>query len=418
MTSHKRTELHPDSSLFHIDNLPPPLASTAVRMRNTDVILAGITTVAIISSILSWRRQVQAEKEVEQLKKIADKTKSTKPHRPPTIESSASNGETFDNLTVQPIGTIRSVYRLCVGTPRQGLLAPSARGCIQLHKLGDASTSEAVSGLEGFSHIWIVFVFHLNTQSSFQQRRFKSKIAPPALGGKKVGIYATRSPHRANPIGMTLCQLDRIQVDGPHQVTLHVSGLDLVDGTPVLDIKPYVPVYDSVRGENGGSAPCSVPSWVDGGLKTSRKVTIDESAERQLFGILEHDPQALDFYGPHRGDNTVATTQQNMMDCIRQVLAMDVRSSFQTQKTRKGKFQAQRAQRVKRTFGVREQNDNVNDGGETEKESSQVTCTQQLDNLMIEYQVQEVGNTKRRASQHSGAEDVILVKSIKLLQKS
>eukprot|EP00536_Pseudo-nitzschia_multiseries_P007872 jgi/Psemu1/196647/e_gw1.190.68.1 len=140
--------------------------------------------------------------------------------------------------------------------PCQGLLAPDARGRIELDKIGNSSTAATrgrieldkignsstaatVSGLEEFSYIWILFHFHLNTQSAKKERRFKSKIAPPALGGKKVGIYATRSPHRHNPIGITLCKLDRIQVHGPHDVTLHVSGLDLVDGTPVLDIKPY-----------------------------------------------------------------------------------------------------------------------------------------------------------------------------------
>ncbi|KAL3936685.1 MAG: hypothetical protein SGARI_002448 [Bacillariaceae sp.] len=281
-----------------------------------------------------------------------------------------------------------------------------------------------------FSHIWILFVFHLNTQSSIKQRRFKSKIAPPALGGKKVGIYATRSPHRANPIGITLCKLDKIQIDGPHQVTLHVSGLDLVDGTPVLDIKPYVPVYDSVHTDDNDDTTNNaandaaittssfVPSWVDGGLKTSRPVTINSNAEQELRDILEQDPQALDFYGPHRGDPDVATTHTYMLDCIRQVLAMDVRSSFQTKKTRKGKFQAERSQRVQTKFGLQEENQNGKAADEAATDSTEVYCTQQLDNLVIEYQVQQAESTKRGASQNSGAEDLIVVKSIKLLQKA
>lgn len=351
---------------------------------------------------------------------------SPKSTRPTAIEDNGIKDQQ-DGLHVRTIGTIRSVYRLCVGTPRQGLLAPSARGIIQLHKLGDASTAEAISGLEGFSHIWILFVFHLNTQSSLKQRRFKSKISPPALGGKKVGIYATRSPHRSNPIGITLCKLDRIQVDGPHQVTLHVSGLDLVDGTPVLDIKPYVPVYDSVNddGGSGASSPYNnnttisaptVPTWVDGGLKTFRAVQVSEDAEKQLRDILAEDPQALDFYGPHRGDQDVSVTFASIMDCIRQVLAMDVRSSFQTQKTRKGKFQAERAKRVQAKFGLQNENDNTNK--QTTVNETEVFCTQQLDNLMIEYQVQETEKPKRGASGNSGAEDLIVVRNIRILPRT
>jgi tRNA-Thr(GGU) m(6)t(6)A37 methyltransferase TsaA len=376
-------------------------------MRNSDAVLTAITTVAIISSILSWRRQVlHAEKELN---------KSSMQATMITIKNRTKEQDR-DGLTVHPIGTIRSVYRLCVGTPRQGLLAPSARGCIQLHKVGDASTAEAVSGLEGFSHIWIIFVFHLNTQSPLQQRRFKSKISPPALGGKKVGVYATRSPHRSNPIGITLCRLDSIQVDGPHQVTLQISGLDLVDGTPVLDIKPYVPVYDSVHPTHLDvtSSAASVPAWVDGGLKTSRRVRITDRAKEDLRTILRQDPQALDFYGPHRGDDDIVTTHKHMMDCIRQVLAMDVRSSFQTQKTRKGEFQAERAQRVQAKFGQGDNNKTTADGKNIEK--TEIFCSQQLDNLIIEYQVKEAENLKREASENSGAEDLIVVKKIRLLQ--
>ena len=91
-----------------------------------------------------------------------------------------------NELLVKPIGVIRSIYRLCVGTPRQGLLAGDARGRIELYKLGDSSIRDSVSGLEGFSYIWIIFQFHLNTKSS--RKGVKSKISPPALGGKKVSL--------------------------------------------------------------------------------------------------------------------------------------------------------------------------------------------------------------------------------------
>ena len=113
-------------------------------------------------------------------------------------------------VSAKPIGVVRSVYRLCVGTPRQGLLSPQSRGRIELTV---ENASDMVDGLEGFSHIWILFVFHLNTVPK-NHKSPPTKIAPPALGGHKVGVLATRSPHRYNPMGMTLCKLDSISIVG------------------------------------------------------------------------------------------------------------------------------------------------------------------------------------------------------------
>lgn len=111
------------------------------------------------------------------------------------------------SITMEPVGHVSSVYRLCVGTPRQGLLAPNSRGRIDLYP--DRIGSDSVLSLDSFSHVWVMFIFHLNTtpQKNFlengevEKRPFPSKIKPPALGGKRVGVFATRSPHRPNQIG-------------------------------------------------------------------------------------------------------------------------------------------------------------------------------------------------------------------------
>eukprot|EP00980_Cylindrotheca_fusiformis_P017501 scaffold5490_cov125-Cylindrotheca_fusiformis.AAC.18 len=311
-----------------------------------------------------------------------------------TVEADISRG-----LLVKRIGTIRSIYRLCVGTPRQGLLAPNARGKIELEKVGDSSTASSVIGLEGFSHIWIIFVFHLNTKSR-NSKRIKTKIAPPALGGDKVGIFATRSPHRFNPIGITLCKLDRIErinQNKKEQVVLHISGLDLVDGTPVLDIKPYVPIYDSVP------ADIRLPSWVAGGLATKRKVDISPTAHRELMGIVENEKNVLQFYGPAYGEKSVQETIEYVMECICQVLAIDVRSSYQTKKAREGKSQAERS-------------DRLNDTNPGQPSAADV-CTQQLDNLLIHYTVEASSENKRLSSEGSGAEDSVTVVSIQQLKR-
>jgi tRNA (adenine37-N6)-methyltransferase len=420
-------------------------------MSKCNVILVGITAVALAVSVVSWRKQVNAKKELIALQKQQQRRQKSKFKDFGGEETSVGkaakttmNGTLLkDGFSVYPIGTIRSVYQLCVGTPRQGLLAPSARGCIHLHKLGDSSTEEAVSGLGGFAYVWILFVFHLNTQSSSKSRRFKSKISPPALGGLKVGVYATRSPHRPNPIGITLCKLDRIQVDCPHQVTLYISGLDLVDGTPVLDIKPYVPVYDSVspvreklapdvlmtqfytpphvtrtsaaaQVMSVGLPPPSVPEWVDGGLKTFRQVVFTEGTKQELKRILESNPRALQFYGPEYGED-LDTTFVAVLQCITQVLAMDIRSSYQTDKSRKGKFQVERAKRLESRLENRDK-PSTNTDTHQQRPQEQLLCTQQLDNLIITYKVESNDQPHRSMSNNSGAEDLIVVKSVELLR--
>lgn len=317
-----------------------------------------------------------------------------------------------EGLIVKPIGVVRSIYRLCVGTPRQGLLAPNARGCIDLFTLGNSSPVSSVEGLESYSHIWVVFIFHLNTQSENASRRIKSKITPPALGGQKVGIFATRAPHRFNPIGMTLCKLDRIERIDKRNVKLHISGMDLVDGTPVLDIKPYVPVYDSVTPMGKVvSEDVRVPDWVEGGLLLKRSIIVTNAAREELEGILQKDTSALEFYGPDHGEATVEETIEATLECIRQVLRMDVRSSYQTKKSRAGKFKAERSTRLK----VDDASEISDEEGEADDQKA-AHCTQQVDNLLIHFNVEE-HSPRGSTSENSGAEDTLCVTAIKLLEK-
>jgi len=147
---------------------------------------------------------------------------------PPTGDTAASS--TVPSFTFHAIGTISSVFKLRYGTPRQGTIAPSARGSLTLAPHIPAASLE---GLEEYSHVWLVFVFHANAN-----KRFAPKVEPPRAQGKKIGIFATRTPHRANPVGLSLVKLDRVDLATK---TLHLSALDLIEGTPVLDIKPYHP---------------------------------------------------------------------------------------------------------------------------------------------------------------------------------
>lgn len=136
--------------------------------------------------------------------------------------------------TFRPIGLIRTCFPEKRGVPRQSSVGGRLRGLIELN--GDIFTNpeHALDGLEEYSHLWIIYHFHKNTSHP------KAKVAPPRLGGERVGVFATRSPHRPSPIGLSLVEIERVDA-----ASISFYGTDMVDGTPVLDIKPYIPFYDS-----------------------------------------------------------------------------------------------------------------------------------------------------------------------------
>jgi hypothetical protein len=199
---------------------------------------------------------------------------------------------------------------------------------------------------------------------------------------------------------------------------LHVSGLDLVDGTPVIDIKPYVPDYDGAvsmtDNDSTGTVNSSynLPTWVSEGLATKRDVCIDDTAQQELRSILfDEKDAALEFYG--RGaDESPQTGLKNVLKCICEVLAMDVRSAWQTKKARQGKSQADRAARLQHVDVV---SNDVSVSASVP--STGAECTQQIDNLLIHYTIEEATETARPTSQGSGAEDKVIVTSIQLLKK-
>ncbi|AKH20358.1 tRNA (N6-threonylcarbamoyladenosine(37)-N6)-methyltransferase TrmO [Sedimenticola thiotaurini] len=148
----------------------------------------------------------------------------------------------------EPIGFIRSPYKEKFGIPRQPGLITEARGELVFSE--PYSRPEAVIGLEGYSHVWLQFVFHQAMREAWQPM-----VRPPRLGGnKRVGVFASRAPFRPNPIGLSVVQLEGVQArDG--EVVLELAGLDLLDGTPVLDVKPYVAYVDSIPNARSGFAP-------------------------------------------------------------------------------------------------------------------------------------------------------------------
>ena len=129
---------------------------------------------------------------------------------------------------IRPIGYLESVYREKFGTPRQSGFVKNARARLTL--VNDINSS-CLEGLEDYGYIWLIFIFHVGLNDYNNK---KTKIAPPKLQGEKKGVFATRSPHRYNPIGLSLAKLDKI-----NNRTIFVSGADLIHGTPIIDIKPY-----------------------------------------------------------------------------------------------------------------------------------------------------------------------------------
>jgi tRNA-Thr(GGU) m(6)t(6)A37 methyltransferase TsaA len=153
-----------------------------------------------------------------------------------------------DSFSFRPIGLVRSCFTGKFGIPRQPGLVTAAEGRLEL--FAEFTREEAFAGLEGFSHLWLIFVFHDAIAEGW-----RPTVRPPRLGGRrKVGVFASRSPHRPNPIGLSAVEFRGFDREGGG-LTLRLGGVDLLDGTPVLDIKPYVPYADCLPQASSGFVP-------------------------------------------------------------------------------------------------------------------------------------------------------------------
>lgn len=150
-------------------------------------------------------------------------------------------------FSFKPIGIIDSCFKEKFGIPRQPGLATEARAVLKVFAPFDQL--EAFKGLTDFSHIWIIFVFHAGMSGSW-----KATVRPPRMGGnRRTGVFSTRSGFRPNPIGLSAVRLEKL-VREKKETRLYLTGIDLMDGTPVLDIKPYLPYSDAIAGASGGFA--------------------------------------------------------------------------------------------------------------------------------------------------------------------
>ena len=174
-------------------------------------------------------------------------------------------------MEVTPIGVFHCAEKYAYDAPRQGVLAEQSRGRVEL--VNGQHFEQALQDLEGFSHVWLIFQFHKNTH-------WKPLVQPPR-GGKKVGVLASRAPYRPNGIGMSCVRL--VSITGR---TVDVAGHDLLDGTPILDIKPYIPYADCFPEATGG--------WTDALADEAWVVVQSPEATRQLAWLADHGVGALE----------------------------------------------------------------------------------------------------------------------------
>jgi len=201
------------------------------------------------------------------------------------------------------IGIVHSIFKKKFGIPRQPGIVSEAGARIEL--IPPFNNEQFVRGLEGFSHIWVLFVFHASADEGWH-----STVRPPRLGGKKrVGVFASRSPFRPNPIGLSAVELEEISFE-KGKVFLHIRGVDILDGTPVIDIKPYLSYSDSIAGASGGyaaSAPerrFEVVFSDEADLRLLKEKENGHDRLRELIvDILSQDPRPAYYSSKHRRAN-------------------------------------------------------------------------------------------------------------------
>jgi tRNA-Thr(GGU) m(6)t(6)A37 methyltransferase TsaA len=196
------------------------------------------------------------------------------------------------NYEFEPIGVIETPFKERFGTPRQPSLVPSSWGVLRLR--AGLNLFGSLEGLEGFSHAWLVFVFHEN-----QNKMVRAKIHPPRLEGEKMGLFATRTPHRPNPIGLSAVKIEKVEANA-----IYFSGVDLVDGTPILDLKPYLPSSDCLPQATAGwttsRAERQITVIFSPKARQNLKERVGERADRfesAIRELLELDPRPVFYRG-------------------------------------------------------------------------------------------------------------------------
>ena len=196
-------------------------------------------------------------------------------------------------MIVKQIAHIESPFGAKFGVPRQaGLSDVEARVVFE----PEFRVAEAVRGLEEFDYVWLVWQFHLA-----ERQEWSPTVRPPRLGGnRRVGVFASRSPFRPNPLGLSAVRLLAVEHDAQLGPVLRVEGADLVDGTPILDIKPYIPYADSRPDARGGFAPTAPEARLRVEDPEGLTARMDAQERETLFAALALDPRPSYQHDPQR----------------------------------------------------------------------------------------------------------------------
>ena len=221
-------------------------------------------------------------------------------------------------MEIRPIAYIHTDFPEKFGVPRQSGLAKALRGRIVFEP--EFRNPDALRGLDGFSHLWLIWEFSANRRSAAE---WQPTVRPPRLGGNAhMGVFATRSPFRPNPLGLSCVKLASVELDTPDGPVLHVTGADLMDGTPIYDIKPYIRYADA--------RPEAVCGYVDDLEERMLKVVLpgeladrveDTSVIPSLIETLRLDPRPSYHDDPEReygmsfaGYNVRFTVRNDILD--------------------------------------------------------------------------------------------------------
>lgn len=212
-----------------------------------------------------------------------------------------------ESFAIKAIGYLESCYKDKFGTPRQPGLAPASTAKLKIFP--QLQPEESLQGLDSFSHVWLIFWFHLN-----QTAQFHAKVHPPRLEGKSLGLFSTRTPHRPNPLGLSLVKLEKIEKD-----ELFFSGIDLVNGTPILDIKPYLPQIESKTEASEGWTQQANTTTISVEFSPQAADTLTKwqhqkpelNLQQLIIETIQLDPRPLVYRGyegqdsPYRADHAV-----------------------------------------------------------------------------------------------------------------
>ena len=190
----------------------------------------------------------------------------------------------MNEVTIRPIAHIESDFPEKFGIPRQAGVVEELRGRVVFD--GEYRSDEALRGIEGFSHLWLIWQFSENVRDDFSPT-----VRPPRLGGnERMGVFATRSPFRPNALGLSCVRLLGVEQTKECGTVLRVAGADLMDGTPIYDVKPYIPYADCRPEALSGFAPDA-----GGRLRVVFSPGAEEAVPPEkraaLRGVLEHDPR-------------------------------------------------------------------------------------------------------------------------------